>query len=1374
MGKPWEKYAPAAAAPAPGPWSKYGGYTQETPPVRSLDPVAAAARTMQKPIMDAMGSAVLGRPLPTQPPPPVDPLAPKGGWSPGQQQQQQARVADPGNPFNPRNAGRPETGPPQQDFGAILEKGAKSIGGMIGGQRPESEALAQFGGSVVTDPVGAANTAIEAVDPIHQFAYAYNDADAALKAGVSGDWNQVGKELQDLVVSGSFAAMSVLPGAELAGAPGRIAGAVGSSASKTASTIAGQVFKPGPTAADRAADILIKKMQADGLTWEDIAKTARSLSGRGDSGVYETLSEVAALSGKSSGANMRGLAMALGSVPGPAQEAILARVAENAEKLAARTSRAASRATGQKAENAAATLDELETRLKTESGPLYDAAYSAPVDPTTFANEILPTLNTPPGKEAASKALSGMKTQEALLQTKVASRNSADQERAVMELERLRTSIRNLEGFIADPLRGPTPDTQALDHIKRAFDDQIDDIRGKYSKGNLRDAKSNFAESVSRATGGAYGQALGFYEDGKRLEEAFDIGLNAMKQPTWQLARDMRKGNRGAPFSGGEVEAIAMGVARHIEDLIEANDQAALTKLMKGKALKNLSTALGDPKAAAKFEESIQRLGANREWGRRVSGGSDTAMRQAAIDDASRLEEDPITRALDRAANSSAPPSIFGAAWQAVAKPAATAATDAYRRLKYPGIRDEEVNAALAPLMSQPLTAKPLEELGTLIEQRAASKGAPRLNAPKGPPPTKGAGGAANAAGRTAAGAGAVTVSTINQANADTRDKMEQTREKMVQTRADLEAEKASLAKLQADKEFFRTASPKELQERLIRDIGSVGPRGADGNIGKDTQAAITERQKQIDAEIEAARERITGVEKSIDDLEREDAYLSTRQDDWVETAKEIGPNLAFVLGLGLGEGTRLLANKNVAKKVDEEIARLNSKLNSKPVATPTGPKQERDLHNRYARINEIWREGGAAADEVPFKTTNAGEWRGQKAPPASSLFQPKAPNVRGADVKWMAAGGLDAGAMTVVAIPAAEKELEEATKAVEDKPNKENYTRLENAKNMLAIYQGAQRAGIGLVAGRGIGATAHKYKNVRPDMDAADAERVDLLGQIKKQKANGPPRLPGGGGPPALPPPPRQLPAPPAATAAPPPPANPGPIVKNGFGGSKPLAMDEASRMGRAREQGFNTDYKLFHATHSDFDAFDTKKIRTDLQIGEDAIFLTNSPAVADSYLGGAFVQRDAPKIIEKNAQGVDMGGGVGRYYSKDAAVYPVYARNLQDYEIWDMGGGGYDPEFMQRVIKEAKSNGAPGVILRGVRDPGIMDNVGPQGNPRTPAAVVVVFDPKDIRSVNATFDPAQSGSSKLLAGVSGLGGVGLISAAATMPKDEKKKPPR
>jgi hypothetical protein len=155
-----------------------------------------------------------------------------------------------GGSFNPNP---PEQPPSLWDtITKEAERAAKSIGGMIGGQRPESEALAQFAGSVVTDPVGAANMAIETFDPFHQFAYAYNDADAALKAAVTGDFNKAGNELKDLSVSGSLAAMSALPGAEFASVPGRMARAAGAAAPKAAPVIAEQILKPAPFVAQGA------------------------------------------------------------------------------------------------------------------------------------------------------------------------------------------------------------------------------------------------------------------------------------------------------------------------------------------------------------------------------------------------------------------------------------------------------------------------------------------------------------------------------------------------------------------------------------------------------------------------------------------------------------------------------------------------------------------------------------------------------------------------------------------------------------------------------------------------------------------------------------------------------------------------------------------------------------------------------------------------------------------------------------------------------------------------------------------------------------------------------------------------------------------
>ena len=475
-------------------------------------------------------------------------------------------------------------------------------------------------------------------------------------------------------------------------------------------------------AEQRADDLLIKKLAADGITMDDVRKIQARLARRGDSGVYETIGEIAALTDKSSGANLRGLQMAGGAAPGPLQEALVGLVNQNTEKLSPRLSRGATRATGQKADNAVATLDELETRLRTEAAPAYDTAYATPVDPQVFANELVPVLNTPSGQKALQSARNNLASVAADLQARAARGAS---ERAMMESQRAQAAVKSIDDFMADPVLGTAiPTTMALDYTKRAFDDVIADAGfGSDTARIVGGTKRNFADSVSQATGGQYGNALGVFEDVKRLEDAFETGLKSLSQPTWELQRAMAKGRNGSPWTAGEVEALAMGVARNIEDLIEANNQSALTKLLKDKALKNMATALGSQKAADMFEETIRRLGANREWGRRVAGGSDTAMRQAAIRDAGMEGEDAVTRVLDRVETSGNQFSLPGLVNDVAVKPIARTAKDIYQRLRYPGVYDEEVNRALIPLIGKPMTEGNLNEVIRRVEARMAEKG---------------------------------------------------------------------------------------------------------------------------------------------------------------------------------------------------------------------------------------------------------------------------------------------------------------------------------------------------------------------------------------------------------------------------------------------------------------------------------------------------------------------------------------------------------------------------------------------------------------------------------------------------------------------------
>ena len=159
---------------------------------------------------------------------------------------------------------------------------------------------------------------------------------------------------------------------------------------------------------------------------------------------------------------------------------------------------------------------------------------------------------------------------------------------------------------------------------------------------------------------------------------------------------------------------------------------------------------------------------------------------------------------------------------------------------------------------------------------------------------------------------------------------------------------------------------------------------------------------------------------------------------------------------------------------------------------------------------------------------------------------------------------------------------------------------------------------------------------------------------------------------------------------------------------------------MQQLRDEGFDIETPLYHATGATFDNFDLAQAgaRTG---GERAIFLTTSPAVADSYLPGAFGRTE-----QFQGAAADLGDGVSRAYSEGANVRPVYVRP-ENFERWDFGGAELTAADLQRVITEARANGAPGVAISNVRDAG-QYSAGPIGNPNRPAHIVIVFDPKNV----------------------------------------------
>lgn len=151
-----------------------------------------------------------------------------------------------------------------------------------------------------------------------------------------------------------------------------------------------------------------------------------------------------------------------------------------------------------------------------------------------------------------------------------------------------------------------------------------------------------------------------------------------------------------------------------------------------------------------------------------------------------------------------------------------------------------------------------------------------------------------------------------------------------------------------------------------------------------------------------------------------------------------------------------------------------------------------------------------------------------------------------------------------------------------------------------------------------------------------------------------------------------------------------------------------------RAIEQGFDVNTPLYHGTDRSFPAFslDETGSRLPSDFGE-GVYLTPSPERASTYANGL---------------------GMGRAWlgpDEGANVIPSYARVRNPLRV-------DDPNYQTNpsIAEQARSNGHDGLHV-----------YGPDG-----LEEVVVFDPRNIRSRFAAFDPARSNSSDLLASWGGL----------------------
>jgi len=181
-------------------------------------------------------------------------------------------------------------------------------------------------------------------------------------------------------------------------------------------------------------------------------------------------------------------------------------------------------------------------------------------------------------------------------------------------------------------------------------------------------------------------------------------------------------------------------------------------------------------------------------------------------------------------------------------------------------------------------------------------------------------------------------------------------------------------------------------------------------------------------------------------------------------------------------------------------------------------------------------------------------------------------------------------------------------------------------------------------------------------------------------------------------------------------------------------LPMDEASRMARASEMGFDVNNVSYHGTRAaNMDRFNPEFIKQGL--GGKVVYSTDMPQIAQHYAG-----------INKFVNETPSGSGI---------LSLLLRGNRKNMDAADLAKGKKTYfENVKENIQTAKDEGFSGMNLQ-TSDP-------------TGAKVQTTFDPSNIRSKFARFDPRLRNLTNLSAGIF-AGGLGFQGASALTPADTR-----
>ena len=183
----------------------------------------------------------------------------------------------------------------------------------------------------------------------------------------------------------------------------------------------------------------------------------------------------------------------------------------------------------------------------------------------------------------------------------------------------------------------------------------------------------------------------------------------------------------------------------------------------------------------------------------------------------------------------------------------------------------------------------------------------------------------------------------------------------------------------------------------------------------------------------------------------------------------------------------------------------------------------------------------------------------------------------------------------------------------------------------------------------------------------------------------------------------------------------------------AKGLDMSKEARMARAAEMGFDTETVLYHGTNAEFDAFSLPGSVTQRMTGGDAIYLAIKPKTANDFAK----VRDGSRVM-----GLYVRGNFWDFNNQDHVDKLFNAMMSED---------GMLPSSLMgpASIKSSLSEGDYG-LLESDAVYGWMKRNGFDGVKAVEYSgeqTIAIFDPSNIRSIHAAFDPDFSDSANLLA---------------------------